>query len=263
MRILVTNDDGINAPGLIAVEKIAHQLAGPDGEVWVIAPAFEQSGVSHAISYVRPMRLQKFDTRRFAIEGTPADCVLAGLGEVLKDTPPDLILSGVNRGHNVAEDTLYSGTIGAAMEAAMHGHRAIAMSQYFSPGNADLDDPFEAATEHAAKIIQTLLDTAPWQENRYGVFYNLNFPPCPAAKVKGTKATFQGHRTGPSFSIIPQTAPNGRKFLWLGHGHGNDTTENGSDAKETMQGYATVTPLRADLSAHELVSDLQKLLDEY
>ena len=263
MRILVTNDDGINAPGLIVAEKIAKAIAGPDGEVWVIAPAFEQSGVSHAISYVRPMRIEKFDTRRFAVEGTPADCVLAGLGDVMKDAPPDLILSGVNRGHNVAEDTVYSGTIGAAMEAAMHGHRAIAMSQYFGPENAALDDPFAAADAMAAGIIRNLLESAAWQDHRYGVFYNINFPPCAPDDAKGVRATFQGHRQGPSFGIEPQIAPNGRRFLWLGHGKGNGSTEDGSDARMTMNGYATVTPLRADLTAHEMVADLQKVLDEH
>ena len=123
MRILLTNDDGISAPGLAVAEEIAAALAGEMGEVWTVAPAFEQSGVAHCVSYVRPMRLERLGPRRFAVEGSPADCVLAGLHEILKDTPPDLVLSGVNRGHNVAEDTLYSGTVGGAMEGALHGVR--------------------------------------------------------------------------------------------------------------------------------------------
>src|SRR5262245_37513557 len=131
MRILITNDDGITAPGLRVAEQIAGELAGPAGEVWVVAPAFEQSGVSHSVSYIRPMRLERLEERRFAVEGSPADCVLAGLYEILKDTPPDLVLSGVNRGHNVAEDTLYSGTVGGAMEGALHRVRSVALSQYF------------------------------------------------------------------------------------------------------------------------------------
>ena len=106
MRILITNDDGISAPGLVVAEEIARELAGPAGEVWVVAPAFEQSGVAHGVSYVRPMRLERLEERRFAVEGSPADCVLAALHEILKDAPPDLVISGVNRGHNVAEDTL-------------------------------------------------------------------------------------------------------------------------------------------------------------
>jgi 5'-nucleotidase len=120
MRILVTNDDGINAPGLKVLEEIANRIAGPEGEVWVVAPAFEQSGVGHCISYTHPMLLSKLGHRRYAAEGSPADCVLAGFYDVLQGARPDLVLSGVNRGNNAAENVLYSGTIGGAMEAALH-----------------------------------------------------------------------------------------------------------------------------------------------
>ena len=136
MRILITNDDGISAPGLAVAEEIARELAGQRGEVWVVAPVFEQSGVSHCVSYIRPMRIEPLAERRFAIEGSPADCVLAALDEILKDAPPDLVLSGVNRGHNVAEDAVYSGTIGGAMEGALNGIRSIALSQYFDAATA-------------------------------------------------------------------------------------------------------------------------------
>ena len=118
MRILITNDDGINAPGLKVLTEIASELAGPSGEVWCVAPAFEQSGVGHCISYTHPTLLAQTGTRRFAAEGSPADCVLAGIYDVMADARPDLVLSGVNRGNNSAENTLYSGTVGAAMEAA-------------------------------------------------------------------------------------------------------------------------------------------------
>jgi len=128
MRILITNDDGINAPGLGVLVALAKELAGDDGEVWTVAPAFEQSGVAHKISYTHPTMLVELGPRRFAAEGSPADCVLAGLHQVMKDTPPDLILSGVNRGNNAAENVLYSGTIGAAMEGALQGVPSIALS---------------------------------------------------------------------------------------------------------------------------------------
>ena len=124
MRILITNDDGINAPGLEVLHEIATAVAGPDGEVWTVAPAFEQSGVGHCISYTKPMMMAELGPRKFAAEGSPADCVLAGLYDVMDGQPPDLILSGINRGNNSAENTLYSGTIGAAIEAALHGMRA-------------------------------------------------------------------------------------------------------------------------------------------
>ena len=151
MRILVTNDDGIGAPGLKVAEAIAAELAGPSGAVFVVAPAFEQSGVAHMVSYVRPMRIERLEDRRFAVEGSPADCVLAGLYEVMKDARPDLVISGVNRGHNVAEDTVYSGTVGGAMEAALHGVRAAALSQYYGPPGEDRADPFDAARTHGAE----------------------------------------------------------------------------------------------------------------
>ncbi|MFQ5623095.1 MAG: 5'/3'-nucleotidase SurE [Paracoccaceae bacterium] len=260
MRILITNDDGISAPGLAAAETIAAELAGPDGEVWVVAPAFEQSGVSHCISYIRPMRIEKLGERRFAVEGSPADCVLAGLHDVLPDSPPDLVLSGVNRGHNVAEDTLYSGTIGGAMEGALQGVRSIAMSQYYGPGTTG-GDPFDAARAHGAGICRALWDAAPWHEAPYGVFYNVNFPPVAAADISGCKATVQGRRPHSTFGVRPQVAPNGRRFLWLTHGEGNANTDPGTDAREASDGYITVTPLRADLTARSLVAAVSAALE--
>jgi 5'-nucleotidase len=260
MRILVTNDDGIGAPGLKVAEAIAAELAGPDGEVWVVAPAFEQSGVAHCVSYVRPMRLERLEARRFAVEGSPADCVLAGLHEVMRERPPHLVLSGVNRGHNVAEDTLYSGTVGGAMEGALNGVRAIALSQYFSPATLASDDPFAAARAHGAALLARMLDEANWPKAPYGVFYNVNFPPVAAAEVRGTRATFQGYRPSATFGVLPHVAPNGRTFLWLTHGHGNADSPRGSDSRECHDGYITVTPLNADLTAHDLIAPLAQAL---
>lgn len=260
MRILVTNDDGIGAPGLAVAEEIAAALAGPDGEVWVVAPAFEQSGVSHAVSYVRPMRLERLEPRRFAMEGSPADCVLAGLNEIMQDRPPDLILSGVNRGHNVAEDTVYSGTVGAAMEGALNGRRAVALSQYHGPQTRDSADPFAAARMHGAGVVRRLVEAAAWPSAPYGVFYNVNFPPVPANAVRGTRATVQGHRPAATFGVLPHIAPNGRTYLWLTHATGNAASPPGSDARECHDGYITVTPLTADLTAHALVAPLAQAL---
>lgn len=256
MRILITNDDGIVAPGLKVAETIAAELAGPDGEVWVVAPAFEQSGVSHCISYVSPMRIEQHEPRRYAVSGSPADCVLAGLFDVLKDNPPDLVLSGVNRGHNVAEDTVYSGTVGGSIEAALHGFKTIAMSQYLGPDNIGLSDPFEAAIEHGPKIIRRLLEDAIWHDQEYQTFYNVNFPPLPASDVKGVKVTAQGRRRSASFGVEPQIAPNKRRYLWLTHQSGNPSSDPGTDARECYEGFATITPLRADLTAHDVLTDL-------
>lgn len=261
MRILVVNDDGISAEGLAVAEEIAAAVAGSAEDVWVVAPAFEQSGVAHCISYIRPMRLEPLGPRRVAIEGSPADCVLAAVHEIMKDSPPDLILSGVNRGHNVAEDTLYSGTIGGAMEAALQGYRAIALSQYYGPGNHGLDDPYEAARVHGPAVIRAILEADVWEDRRYGVFYNVNFPPVTAAGITGIRVTRQGHRPNATFGVQVQKAPNMRTYLWLTHGQGNDSAEPGSDAYETLHGAITVTPLRADLTAEDLVAPLARVID--
>ena len=260
MRILITNDDGITAPGLRTAEAVAAEIAGPDGEVWVVALAFEQSGVAHCISYVRPMRLEQLGPRRFAVEGSPADCVIAGLLEILQGSPPDLVISGVNRGHNVAEDTLYSGTVGGAMEAALHGARAVAMSQYYSPANLAAEDPFEAARLLAPDLLRRLMADAPWESAGNRVFYNVNFPARPAAEVRGIRATVQGKRPGATFGVKPHKAPNGRTFLWLTHGTGNAETAPGSDSREAHDGHVTVTPLIADLTAHDIVATLAESL---
>jgi len=260
MRILVTNDDGIGAPGLKVAEAIAGELAGPDGTVTVVAPAFEQSGVAHSVSYVRPMRIERLEDRRFAVEGSPADCVLAGLYEVMKEARPDLVISGVNRGHNVAEDTVYSGTVGGAMEAALHGVRAVALSQYYGPPVQDGRDPFDAARSHGAALLRRLYDRADWRSAPYGVFYNVNFPALPGADVRGTRASYQGWRAAPTFGVLRHVAPNGRTFLWLTHGHGNEDGPEGSDSRECHDGFITVTPLMADLTAHDLVAPLAQAL---
>ncbi len=260
MRILITNDDGINAPGLEVLSRIAEILAGPQGEVWTVAPAFEQSGVGHCISYTHPTMLAELGPRRFAAEGSPADCVLAGLYHVMKDAKPDLVLSGVNRGNNAGENILYSGTIGGAMEAALQGIKAIALSQFFGPLNARLDDPFEAAAAHGAALVQKLLDHAIWDEADYRLFYNVNFPPLPAADVKGTKVAAQGFRRYTAFSLEPHVSPTGRQFLWIKGGEQGKPTLPGTDVTANVEGYISVTPLRADLTAHDRLAGLEARL---
>jgi len=260
MRILVTNDDGINAPGLQVLEDIARDVAGPDGEVWIVAPAFEQSGVGHAISYTHPMMIAEMGPRRYAAEGAPADCVLAGLYDVMADAPPDLVLSGVNRGNNAAENTMYSGTIGAVIEAALQGIPAIALSQFYGPGNRDLDNPFEAAAAAGPDLIRTLFGTAAWDVPDYMLFYNVNFPPCAAVDVKGTVATRQGRRPGVKFSTEPHLSPSGRRFVWIKGGPQQVETAPGTDNQANLDGYVSVTPMRCDLTAHDTLDDLKAKL---
>lgn len=260
MRILITNDDGINAPGLAVLTEIAKTVAGPKGEVWTVAPAFEQSGVGHCISYTRPMMIAELGPRRFAAEGSPADCVLAAIYDVLDGAKPDLVLSGVNRGNNAAENVLYSGTIGGAMEAALQGIPAIALSQFFGPDNAGLADPFDSALLHGAGVVRTLLDRGLWTQDDYRVFYNVNFPPLAGADTLGLRVAPQGFRRDTAFSVEPHQSPSGRKFLWIKGGHQHTPTLPGSDAAVNLEGYISVTPMRADLTAHDLIADLQARL---
>ncbi len=261
MRILITNDDGINAPGLEVMTEIATRIAGPEGEVWTVAPAFEQSGVAHCISYTRPMMIAKLAPRRFAAEGSPADCVLAALYDVLMGAKPDLVLSGVNRGNNAAENVLYSGTIGGAMEAALQGVPAIALSQFLGPETQDLFDPFEAARVHGAQVVRAILDKGTWDGVDYRLFYNVNFPPVPAARVKGQKVSAQGFRRDTSFGVEPHISPSGRRFLWITGGPQHTPTEPGTDAAVNLDGYISITPMRADLTAHDQLADLRVALE--
>ena len=261
MRILITNDDGINAPGLAVLTQIANEIAGTDGEVWTVAPAFEQSGVGHCISYTHPTMIAELGPRRFAAEGSPADCVIAGLYDVMKDNPPDLLLSGVNRGNNAAENTLYSGTIGACIEGALQGVRSIAMSQFYGPDNKDLENPFEAASTHGAATVRALLNEALWDDGAdYKPFYNVNFPPVPAEAVKGMAATFQGFRLNTRFRAEAQTSPTGRKFLWVRGGPQHEPTAPGTDAAANLDGYISITPMRADLTDYAMVNTLKDAL---
>ncbi|WP_299625744.1 5'/3'-nucleotidase SurE [uncultured Tateyamaria sp.] len=259
MRILITNDDGISAPGLAVLDQIARDLAGPHGEVWTVAPAFEQSGVGHCISYTRPMMIQKLDDKRFAVEGSPADCVLAGLHDVLHDEKPDLILSGVNRGNNSAENALYSGTLGAAIEGALQGVLSIAISQYYGPRNRDLDNTFEASQEHIKAVIERIVAATPTASDGYGLFYNVNVPPVPAAEVKGVKIVPQGLRPGLGFHTEAATAPSGRQFLWIKGGDQQRPTAPGTDAAVNLDGYISVTPMRADFTAHDMLDQLSAI----
>ncbi|KFE37001.1 5'/3'-nucleotidase SurE [Thioclava atlantica] len=260
MRILITNDDGIDAPGLKVLTEIAHELAGPDGEVWTVAPAFEQSGVAHCISYTHPMMISKLSERRFAAEGSPADCVLAGLYDVMPETRPDLVLSGVNRGNNSAENALYSGTLGGAMEAALQGVPAIALSQFLGPEVFESDDMFEAARLHGAEIVRKIWTNGIWDDAHYRIFYNVNFPPVPAAKVRGHKVAAQGFRTECFFGVEPHRSPAGKRFLWIKGGPQHMPTQPGTDAAVNLDGFISITPMRADLTAHDVICDLEERL---
>jgi len=262
MRILITNDDGIHAPGLKTLEAIANTIAGSDGEVWVVAPAFEQSGVGHCISYTKPAMIAQLGERRFAVEGSPADCILAGLHDVMAGQKPDLILSGVNKGNNAADNTLYSGTIGATMEGVLHHIPSIALSQFYGPDNARLDDPFEASLEHGAATVRAILDAGEWEEDRdYRLFYNVNFPPVPASAVKGRLVVAQGFRRETFFGVKSDTSPSGRRFNWVQGGPQHHRTGPDTDVTANLDGYISITPMRVDLTAHDRMADLKARIE--
>lgn len=259
MRILITNDDGINAAGLVTLEAIAAEIAGPDGELWTVAPAFEQSGVAHCITYSHPTMITEFGPRRWAAEGSPADCVLAGLCDILPE-PPDLVLSGVNRGNNAGENAMYSGTLGGAMEGALKGVKSIALSQFFGPVNAALADPYESAATHGASVVRALLDADHWGDgDDYGVFYNVNFPPVSAADTLPPMASRQGRRPTSGFGMEAQTSPTGRRFLWVRGSEQAVDTGAGTDVTANLAGHISVTPMRADLTCHDSLDALGKV----
>lgn len=259
MRILITNDDGINAPGLKVMHAIATEIAGKGGEVWTVAPAFEQSGVAHCINYTHPTMISEMSPQTYAAEGSPADCVLAGVHDVMPKRP-DLILSGVNRGNNSAENTLYSGTIGAALEGVLQGIPSIALSQYYGPANRDEADPFEAARVHGADVVRAVVKAGFDLGADYGLFYNVNFPPVPAEDVKGMRAATQGRRKGVVFSSEPFNSPAGRRYLWMKGGDQRVATAPGSDGALNLDGYISITPMRADLTDHSAIANLDAAL---
>ncbi|MEL6476548.1 MAG: 5'/3'-nucleotidase SurE [Pseudomonadota bacterium] len=254
MRILITNDDGITAPGLAVAEAIAAEIAGPDGELWIVAPENERSGASHAISYTVPTRLNRISDRRFAIDGFPADCALVGLHKILAETPPDLVISGVNRGHNVAEDVVYSGTVGAAMDAALAGAKAIALSQFYAKTGPE--DLFAAARAMGAEVVRRVL-AMPFPP---GVFYNVNFPAKPVAEVAGLTVCPQGIRADATFDVVSYQAPNGREYQFYRHGTRNASAPEGSDAKLCHDGWVTISPLRAQLTAEDVLEGARAAL---
>jgi len=243
MRILITNDDGITAPGLAVAEAIAAE-AFPEAEIWVVAPENERSGASHAISYVQPTRSVEIGPRRYALDGYPADCALIGIHGLMEATPPDLVISGINRGHNVAEDVVYSGTVGGAMEAALAGVPAVSMSQFYRDWEGKPADLWDPARAWGARTLRAI---AAMPQAR-GRFYNVNFPAHRPEAVRGLTVCPQGMRADGTFRVEPYTAPNGRVFNFFRHLTANTSAEPGTDARLCLEGWVTVTPLSPQLT---------------
>jgi len=248
MRILLTNDDGIHAPGLKVLEEIAR---GFSDDIWVVAPAEEQSGAGHSLTLTRPVRLHQHDARRFSVSGTPTDAVMMALRKVLPQAP-DVVLSGVNRGANLGDDVTYSGTVAAAMEGALAGIRAIALSQvYHTEGLGDAV-PFDAARGWGARALGPLLQ-APFAPRS---LVNVNFPPLAAEAVRGIRVARQGFHDYARGALVEGVDPRGYAYFWFGlHGIAH-TSGHATDLEVIDDGYVTVTPLQLDLTHEAALAEL-------
>jgi 5'-nucleotidase len=253
VRILVTNDDGIHAEGLDVCEQIARALSD---DVWVVAPEYDQSGVSHSLSINDPLRLREIGPRRFAVRGTPTDCVIMGVHHLLTDAPPALVLSGVNRGRNAAEDVTYSGTVAGAMEGAVLGIPSLALSQAYL-GASRREPQWETAIEHGPDLIRRILAEGIPTD----VLVNVNFPDCAPDEVKGIAVTTQGKRDQELLSIDKRHDGRGNPYYWITFkGRHVPGVADSSDLSALAQNQISVTPLRLDLTDEPFMTRLAAVL---
>ncbi len=236
-RVLLSNDDGIHAPGLKALEDAIRPLVG---ELWIVAPETEQSATSHSLTLRRPLRIRDISDRRYAVDGTPTDAVLLGVTEIMKDGPPDLILSGINRGGNLGEDVTYSGTVAAAMEGALLGIPSVALSQDYEDRHKV---KWATAKNWTPKVLKQLL-SAGWPK---GIFINVNFPDRTAAKVTGIEVCRQGRRKIGG-ELTRGMDPRGDAYFWIGVQRDEQKFLKGSDLAAVNNGAVAVTPLALDLT---------------
>lgn len=241
MRILLTNDDGVNAAGLKVLERLASRFSD---DIWTVAPTEEQSGAGHSLTLTQPVRLRRLGERRFCVTGTPTDAVMMAISHIMKDHRPDLILSGVNRGANLAEDVTYSGTVSAAMEGALAGIPSIALSQGYAREGMGDTVPFGAAEAWGEEVLRPLLSTT--LEAR--TLVNVNFPALAPEAVKGIRVTQQGLRDYGRLRIVERTDPRGYNYFWFGLGPMIETPSHSTDLEAIADGYVTVTPLHLDLT---------------
>ncbi|HUI21107.1 MAG TPA: 5'/3'-nucleotidase SurE [Methylocella sp.] len=246
MRILITNDDGIHAPGLAVLERIAKTLSD---DIFVVAPESDQSGVAHSLSINDPLRLRKISGRHFAVKGTPTDCVIMGVRRLLEGVKPDLVLSGVNNGHNVADDITYSGTVAGALEGASLGLPSIALSQAYGPIGHD-EAFWDCAEAHAPGLIGKILAEGIPE----GTVINVNFPPCPADAVEGIAVTAQGRRDAQTITIDERADGRGKPYYWISVARGESKPGFGTDLEALAQNKISVTPLRLDLTDERVLA---------
>jgi 5'-nucleotidase len=240
MLILVTNDDGIHAEGLIALER----RVWPLGEIYTVAPEREQTSMSHALTLHRPLRVREVGPRRLAIDGTPTDCVKLALTGLLP-IRPDLVISGINKGPNLGDDIIYSGTVSAALEAALLGIPAIAVSLVSFESLK-----FDAAAEFAAVLVQRLKERGITPQ----MLLNVNVPAVPREDIKGWRFTRQGKRHY-SENIVERVDPRGKKYYWIGGDDLGFDQDAGTDCMAVHEGYISVTPLQVDMTNYKLLSE--------
>lgn len=249
-RILLTNDDGILSPGLKVLESVAQGLGA---EVWVVAPETEHSGAGHSLTLHQPLRWRQIAERRFAVEGTPTDCVLLAINKFMADAKPTLVLSGVNRGANLGDDVTYSGTVAGAMEATLLGVPAIALSQVL---RSQEPVKWRTAEVHAPDVIRALCARG-WPGD---VLISINFPNVAAPSVAGTVLAPQGHhKVGDN--LVERIDPRGRPYIWIGQLHADTQLVEGSDMERADAGWITVTPLTVNLTHHATLDHLAGAFD--
>ncbi len=247
-RVLISNDDGIHAPGLKALEKVIKSIAR---EVWIIAPTEEQSAAGHALTLRRPLRISKRGPRRFTVDGTPTDCVLLGLNEIMRDNLPDIMVSGINRGGNLGDDVTYSGTIAAAMEATILGIPSIAFSQHFEDGH-----PVKWATgTHWIPSIMRKLKGFSLPNNS---LLNINFPDVAAKQVNGIGITRQGARKY-NDEVMTGSDPRSRPYYWIGAQQLETRNARGTDMSAVLGGGISITPLSVDLTDRKTLKSLKNV----
>jgi 5'-nucleotidase len=249
-RVMLTNDDGIDAPGMAVLEQLAAEIAR---EVWVVAPEHDQSGQSHAISLHHALRISQRGERRFGVTGTPGDCAAVGLCHLMKDCVPDLVLSGVNRGLNLGMETVFSGTVGGAMTAMMLGVPALALSQAFSKRDAV---PWDTARSLGVETIRRLLALG-WSKQ---AVLNVNFPPIPAAEAGPMTLARQGEGMVAGMHVETRVDPRGMEYHWLSFRRGDLPQGPESDYSTLRAGRIVVTPLRYDRTDDEAYGELAKHL---
>jgi 5'-nucleotidase len=250
MRILLTNDDGVNAPGLKVLEQLARKFSD---DIWIVAPAEENSGAGHSLTLSRPVRIRKHGPQHFSVSGTPTDAVMLGLGVLMKDQRPDLILSGVNRGANLGDDVTYSGTVSAAMEGTLAGVRSIALSQVYDREGMGDTVPFAAALAWGEKVLRPVIE----MEFAPRTLVNINFPALLPEAIKGVKVVRQGFHDYARGSIVKGTDPRGYDYYWFGLHGAEQTPGHDTDLEAIGDGFVAVTPMQLDLTHFDSLNALE------